>query len=262
MCTGFYSSLTTPLAPMVTAASQRPIPPNIVVRAPDCPDPARAALLIDKPDGPTSHDVVNQIRRHFGGCKTGHAGTLDPLATGLLILLLGSATKLQAAFMHQGKTYRGTLRLGATTPTYDREQPEDATYPWQHISDADLRTATEQFKGTITQRPPMYSAVRVRGERLYKKARRGETAVRPPRHVTVDAFDILNREGRDVTFEVVCSKGTYIRSLAHDLGQALDSGAYLTALRRTRIGTHSVGNAWELNALLHTCSPVTTSTSS
>jgi len=247
---------------MVTAASQRPIPSDVVVRVPDCPEPERAALLIDKPEGPTSHDVVNRVRRHFGGCKTGHAGTLDPLATGLLVLLLGTATKLQDAFMHQGKTYRGTLRLGATTPTYDREQPEDATYPWEHITDADLEVATAQFKGTITQRPPMYSAVRVKGERLYKKARRGETAVRPPRHVTVDAFNILEREGRDVTFEVVCSKGTYIRSLAHDLGQALDSGAYLTRLRRTHIGDYAVENAWALDALLRTCPSPSTDASS
>ena len=247
---------------MVTAASQRPIPPDIVVRAPDCPDPGQAALLIDKPDGPTSHDVVHRVRRHFGGCKTGHAGTLDPLATGLLVLLLGKATKLQDAFMHLGKTYRGTLRLGATTPTYDREEPEDATYPWQHISDADLKAATTEFEGTITQRPPMYSAVWVKGERLYKKARRGETAVRPPRHVTIDAFDILQREGRDVTFEVVCSKGTYIRSLADDLGRALDSGAYLTALRRTHIGAYSVDNAWPPDALLRTCPSPSTDSSS
>ena len=239
---------------MATAASQRPIPPEIVVRAPHCPDPARAALLVDKPNGPTSHDVVARVRRHFGGCKTGHAGTLDPLATGLLILLLGKATKLQDAFMHLGKTYRGTLRLGATTPTYDREQPEDETFPWEHITDAALEQATTDFTGTITQRPPMYSAVRVKGERLYKKARRGETAVRPPRHVTVDAFDILERDGRDVTFEVVCSKGTYIRSLAHDLGQALDSGAYLTALRRTHIGSYAAEEAWTLDALTRTCS--------
>lgn len=247
---------------MVTAASQRPIPPDVVVRAPDCPEPARAALLIDKPEGPTSHDVVSRIRRHFGGCKTGHAGTLDPLATGLLVLLLGKATKLQDAFMHLGKTYRGTLRLGATTPTYDREQPEDASYPWEHITDADLEAAAGQFKGTITQRPPLYSAVRVRGERLYKKARRGETAVRPPRHVTIDAFDIVAREGPDVTFEVVCSKGTYIRSLAHDLGQALDSGAYLTRLRRTHIGDYAVANAWVLDALLRTCPSPSTDASS
>ena len=238
---------------MVSAASQRRIPPEVVVRAGMCPDVSNAALLVDKGNGPTSHDVVHQIRRHFNGCKTGHAGTLDPLATGLLIVVTGAATKLQAAFMHLKKTYRGTLRLGATTPTYDREQPPDETYPWAHISDDDLEAATEAFLGTIVQRPPMYSAVRVRGERLYKKARRGETAVRPPRQVTVSTFDIIDRAGPDVTFKVVCSKGTYIRSLAHDLGEALDSGAYLTSLRRTHIGPYAAANAWTVSDLLTTC---------
>ncbi|MES3629502.1 MAG: tRNA pseudouridine(55) synthase TruB [Longimonas sp.] len=240
---------------MATAASQRSIPPEIIVRDGTCPDPEGAAVLVDKPNGPTSHDVVTQIRRHFGGCKTGHAGTLDPLATGLLIILMGRpATRLQDAFMHQGKTYRGTLRLGATTPTYDREMEVDATHPWTHISDADLAAAMESFTGTIVQRPPLYSAVRVQGERLYKKARRGETAVRPPRQVTVSAFELIARSGPDVTFRVDCSKGTYIRSLAHDLGQALDSGAYLTSLRRTHIGAYTVDDAWALDELLRTCS--------
>ena len=238
---------------MVTAASQRHIPPEVVVQTGTCPDVAKAALLVDKPEGPTSHDIVHQIRRHFNGCKTGHAGTLDPLATGLLIVLTGAATKLQDAFMHLGKTYEGTMRLGATTPTYDREQPPDETFPWAHISDEDLEAATEEFMGTIVQRPPMYSAVKVRGERLYKKARRGETAVRPPRQVTVSSFDIVDRAGPDVTFKVTCSKGTYIRSLAHDLGNALDSGAYLTSLRRTHIGSYDVANAWAVSDLLNTC---------
>lgn len=209
-----------------------------------------AVLPIDKPKGCTSFDVVKKVRALFDVKKVGHAGTLDPMATGLLILLLRrGATKQQETFMNLDKQYTGTLRLGETTATYDAETPVEERRPWQDVTDAAFETACQNFLGTITQQPPMYSAVKVEGERLYKKARRGETAPRPPRQVTVEGFEVTGRDGADVQFRVACSKGTYVRSLAHDLGQALGCGAHLTALRRTAIGPFSVEDAWTVEVL-------------
>lgn len=209
----------------------------------------RVVLPVDKPKGWSSFDVIRRLRRLLRIKKMGHAGTLDPMATGLLIVLIGKATKLQDGYMGQPKSYTGTLRLGATTPSYDAESEVTERRDWQHLTEAQIRTASNGFLGEIEQRPPMYSAIKIGGERLYKKARRGETVERPLRRVTITRFEITEIDGPDVSFVVDCSKGTYIRSLAHDLGQHLGVGAHLTSLRRTAIGDHSVAQAWTLEAL-------------
>ncbi len=209
----------------------------------------RAVLLVDKPPGWTSFDVIRRLRRLLGVRKIGHAGTLDPMATGLLICLVGRATKLMESFMGMPKEYTGVLRLGEVTPSYDADTGVTERRPWAHLTDADLDAARRALEGEIEQRPPLYSAVKVGGERLYKKARRGETMETPPRRVRIDAFELSGREGADVSFVVRCSKGTYVRSLAHDFGAALGTGAHLVALRRTAIGPYRVEQAWTLDAL-------------
>ncbi len=225
------------------------LPDDVVHTPPDAPDRfERVVLPVDKPQWDTSFDVVRTVRR-LTGAKVGHAGTLDPMATGLLIILVGRATKLMETFMNLPKTYVGTLRLGEVTPSYDTETEIVERHFWDHLHEDDLEAARAPFLGPITQRPPMYSAVKVKGKRLYEKARRGEQAERPPRQVRIDAFDIVERGGADVTFRVNCSKGTYIRSLAHDYGQELGVGAHLVALRRTAIGPYSVNAAWSMDAL-------------
>jgi tRNA pseudouridine55 synthase len=218
--------------------------------------------------------VCAKLRRALGTRKVGHAGTLDPRATGLLIVCAGAATKAVDLFQAQEKAYEGTLRLGATTPSLDAETEVSATAAWRGISDADLAAAAAALTGPLDQTPPMYSAVSVGGQRLYKAARRGEVVARPPRRVTVASFDVARlpvaegdadaaadddgdgrpgpHGGRDVAFSVVCSKGTYIRVLAADLGAALGSAAYLTSLRRTRVGTARVEDAWPLEELVAT----------
>ena len=210
-----------------------------------------AILLVDKPEGLTSFDVVAAVRRATGIRKVGHAGTLDPMATGLLVILVArGATKQMEAFMELPKVYTATVRLGETTASYDRETPVETTRDASGVAtDAIEAAIAERFTGAITQRPPMYSAVKVGGERLYKKARRGETAPRPPRHVTVYRFEVTGRDGADVHVRIACSKGTYIRSLGHDLGEALGVGGHLVALRRTAIGPYRAADAWPLGAL-------------
>ncbi len=214
-----------------------------------------ACLLVDKPQDWTSFDVVNKIRgglRHSLGIKkikVGHAGTLDPMATGLLIVCTGSFTKKITEYQALPKEYTGTITLGATTPSYDAETEPDAKFPTAHITPAILETARKQFLGDIEQMPPMFSAIKVGGQPLYKKARKGEHMEVQPRPVTIYEFVITNIELPEITFRVRCSKGTYIRSLAHDLGRALDSGAYLSALRRTKIGEHDVADAWDMETL-------------
>ena len=233
----------------MTASS---IPEGLIYARPALPEGSfdPAVLLIDKPKGCTSFDVVKRVRRLTGVRKVGHAGTLDPMATGLLIILVGrKATKQMRAFMNLPKTYAGTLRLGETTPSFDAETEVEERRPWKHVTGAMLDAARQPLLGQITQRAPWYSAVHVEGERLYKKARRGERPSRPPRQVRVDVFDLAGREGPNVDFRVECSKGTYIRSLAHDLGEAVGCGAHLVALRRTAIGSHRAEEAWTLAAL-------------
>lgn len=207
-------------------------------------------LLVDKPAEWTSFDVVNKIRYAIRHKKIGHAGTLDPLATGLLILCTGKKTKLIESYQAQVKEYTGTIILGQTTPSYDAEtQPSEPT-DTSHLTEAMLHQAANRFKGEIEQLPPVFSAIKVDGERLYKKARRGEAVELKPRRVEIFSFDLERIEMPVVHFRVVCSKGTYIRSLAHDFGQALGVGAYLGSLRRTRIGNFSVENAWQLPQLI------------
>lgn len=206
-------------------------------------------LPIDKPQGWSSFDVIRRLRRILRTRKIGHAGTLDPMATGLLICLVGRATKLMTHYMELPKEYVGTLRLGEVTASYDAETEVIESVPVPDFSIETLIANTESFVGEITQLPPMYSAVKVDGERLYKKARRGETVERRPRHVVVETFEIGERRGNDIDFLVRCSKGTYIRSLAHDFGALLGVGAHLTSLRRTRIGDYSVDQAWTMTDL-------------
>ena len=212
-------------------------------------DLAAAVLLVDKPQGWTSFDVVRKLRRLLKVRKIGHAGTLDPMATGLLVCLVGRATKKMEHFMHLSKVYEGTLRLGEETPSYDAETPVCRTAPWEHVTNNHLLAIRPAFLGEITQIPPMYSAVKVAGERLYKKARRGETVERRPNLVRIDRLDFTARSGRSVSFEVECSKGTYIRTLAHDIGYALRTAAHLTSLRRLAIGPYSVEEAWQIDVL-------------
>ena len=209
------------------------------------------ALLLDKPKGMTSFGVVKKVRWAAGVKKVGHAGTLDPMATGLLILLLGrEATRQQDRFMGLPKVYTGTIRLGQTTASYDAETPIEDEADASGVTDSDLEDAVASLTGDIMQRPPIYSAIKRGGERLYKKARRGETMEIEPRPTTVYAFDVLERRGDDLDVRVECSKGTYIRSLAHDLGHALEVGGHLTVLRREAIGPFEVGEAYDLEALV------------
>ncbi len=207
------------------------------------------ALLVDKPQGWSSFDVVRRLRRLLLVKKIGHAGTLDPMATGLLICLVGKGTKWMEAFMEQTKAYSGTLRLGEITTSYDAETEVVEKRHCDHITESNLETVRKSFEGSMAQQPPMYSAVKVEGERLYKKARRGETIERPSRQVVIYRFDITAYHRPDVSFEVDCSKGTYIRTLAHDFGQRLGCGAHLTALRRDAIGAYHVRKAWSLDLL-------------
>ncbi|MDH1881626.1 tRNA pseudouridine(55) synthase TruB [Empedobacter falsenii] len=206
-------------------------------------------FLIDKPLDWTSFDVVNKIRWNIRKAynlkkiKVGHAGTLDPKATGLLLVCTGKWTKRIDEFQAQEKTYTGTIKLGVTTPTYDLESEEDQTFPTEHITEEIIHEATKQFIGEIEQFPPMHSAVKVDGKRLYELAREGQEIERKARKITIHDFKITTINLPFVDFEVNCSKGTYIRSLAFDFGKAVNSGGYLIALRRTKIGEFDVINA-------------------
>lgn len=211
-------------------------------------------LLIDKPLGWSSFQAVNKlkwvIRKKFGlkKIKIGHAGTLDPLATGLLLICTGKFTKTIHELQGQVKEYTGTLTLGATTPSYDLETEIDATFPLEHITEDQIRAATQQFTGTILQAPPLFSALKKDGKRLYEYARDGMEVEVKKREITISEFDITGIEMPEIQFRTVCSKGTYIRSLAHDFGKALQSGAHLSSLRRTKIGDYNVNTAlapWE-----------------
>jgi len=211
-------------------------------------------LLIDKPLNWTSFQVVNKVRwlikQRFGikKIKVGHAGTLDPLATGLLILCTGKFTKKIETFQAQEKEYTGTFTLGATTPSYDLETEIDQTFNISEITSEEIKSTTKQFTGKIQQQPPVFSALKKEGKRLYEYARAGEKVDIPTRTVHISAFDITRIELPEVDFRVACSKGTYIRSLAHDFGKALNNGAHLSALRRTKIGDFSVKNATTIKA--------------
>lgn len=209
-------------------------------------------FLIDKPMDWTSFDVVNKIRWNIRKSydlkkiKVGHAGTLDPKATGLLLVCTGKLTKRIDEFQAQEKTYTGTIKLGVTTPTYDLESEEDQTFPTEHLTEEIINEATKQFIGEIEQFPPMHSAIKVDGKRLYELAREGQEIERKARKITIHDFKITKIDLPFVDFEVNCSKGTYIRSLAFDFGKAVNSGGYLTALRRTKIGDFDIINSENL----------------
>lgn len=213
-------------------------------------------LLIDKPKDWTSFDVVNKIRHKLKRLlkvkkiKVGHSGTLDPMATGLLIICTGKFTKKLHHFQGLDKTYTGSLLLGATTPSYDAETPIDQEFPIDHITKEQIEAARQGFLGKQAQQPPMFSAIKVDGQPLYKKARKGEKVDVKSRQINIQQFDIDASTFPELQFEVSCSKGTYIRSLVHDLGKALNSGAYMNSLRRTRIGEFHIDDAWNLDALV------------
>ena len=203
-------------------------------------------ICIDKDLEWTSFDVVKKIRGALRIKKIGHAGTLDPLATGLLILCTGKKTKTINQFMEAEKEYTGKMILGKTTPSYDLETEVDSEHDISHLNEEEIRKATEPFKGNIMQRPPVFSAIRIDGKRSYKLARKGKEVEIEPRPVVIYEFEVSDMQLPEVSFRVVCSKGTYIRSLIHDLGQSLGVGAYLSELRRTRIGDHRVEDAFHV----------------
>lgn len=207
-------------------------------------------ICIDKPYQWTSFDVVKKIRGTLKIKKIGHAGTLDPLATGLLILCTGKMTKQINSFQEQEKEYEGILILGKTTPSVDLETDFDSETSIDHITESMINAQTEQFQGAIQQIPPAHSAVKIKGERVYKKARRGEDIKLEPRTVWIKEFEITSINLPEVHFRVVCSKGTYIRSLVRDFGNALGVGAYLDTLKRTRIGDIHVKEAYTLTDFL------------
>lgn len=204
-------------------------------------------LLIDKPLTWSSFQAVNKLKyilkRQYDlpkKFKIGHAGTLDPLATGLLIVCTGKFTKRITEIQTQAKEYTGTFTVGATTPSYDLETEVDATFPTEHITTELIQETTKQFLGEIDQKPPVFSAIKKDGKRLYEHAREGSEVEIAFRKTTIHEFEITKFDLPEIEFRVVCSKGTYIRSLAYDFGKALNSGAHLTVLRRTKIGDYSV----------------------
>jgi len=213
-------------------------------------------LLIDKPLEWTSFQAVNKlrwkIRKTFNikKIKVGHAGTLDPLASGLLVICTGKMTKQINTFQGQEKEYTGTFTIGSTTPSYDLETEINETFPTNHITPELLHETTTRFVGEIEQFPPIFSALKKDGKRLYEFARAGETVEIPSRRITISEFELTRISLPEVDFRVVCSKGTYIRSLAHDFGKVLKSGAHLSALRRTRIGDFNVEDGQSIEEFL------------
>lgn len=212
-------------------------------------------LVFDKPYKWTSFDVVGKVRwmlcRKLGikKLKVGHTGTLDPLATGVVVVCTGKKTKLIDELQQHTKEYVATLQLGATTPSFDLEKEIDATYPTDHINRSLIEEIIPRFKGEIWQVPPVYSAVKVDGKRAYDYARKGKEIELKPKLLVIDEIEIMdyNNELQQLTLRIVCSKGTYIRALARDIGQALNSGAHLIALRRTRVGEIRVEDCWSVD---------------
>ena len=200
-------------------------------------------LLIDKPIDWTSFDVVRKIRNTLKIKKVGHAGTLDPLATGLLIVCTGKFTKKINEYMAQEKEYTGTITIGARTPTYDLESDPENLKSTDGITEETIRETTKQFTGEIFQVPPVYSAIKQKGKPVYLLARKGIKVILEPRKITISEFEITSIEMPVISFRVVCTTGTYIRSLANDFGAAIDCGGYLSKLRRTKIGNFKVENA-------------------
>ncbi|HEV2327961.1 MAG TPA: tRNA pseudouridine(55) synthase TruB [Verrucomicrobiae bacterium] len=209
------------------------------------------AILVDKPSGPTSHDVVDAIRRKFGIKKVGHCGTLDPNATGLLIIVLGRGTKLSEKLMGDDKVYEGTIRFGASTSSYDADGEVLETRPVPPLTLEQLNELAGEFIGDQMQTPPMVSAIKMDGVPLYKLARKGVEVEREPRLVHIYNFRFTNYSGPDGEFRLACTKGTYVRSVAHELGQKIGCGAHLAALRRSASGKFDVADATRLDSVLN-----------
>ncbi|OWM74921.1 hypothetical protein CDL15_Pgr021272 [Punica granatum] len=229
--------------------------PYVLTRSTELPPrwdgPHGTVVLVNKPKGFTSFTVCGKLRRLVKVKKVGHAGTLDPMSTGLLIVCVGKATKVVDRYQGMVKGYSGVFRLGEATSTWDADSPVIQREPWEHIKDEDIKKAAASFMGEIWQVPPMFSAIKVGGEKMYEKARRGESIELSPRRISIFQFDIERslEDRQNLIFRVTCSKGTYIRSLCADLGKALGSCAHLTALRRDSIGQYSADDAWEFHDL-------------
>jgi tRNA pseudouridine55 synthase len=206
-------------------------------------------LLIDKPSEHTSHDVVARLRGILRMKRIGHAGTLDPMATGLLVVLVGKATRISQYLMSVDKEYTGTIKLGEVTNTQDAEGEVLETRPVPPLTEADVRAVLNGFLGDQYQTPPMFSAIKIAGKPLYKSARAGEEVEREPRFIRVSQYDLRRWESPEIDFRVLCTKGTYVRTLAHDLGQKLGCGAHLKALRRIASGNLNVSRAVTLEQL-------------
>ncbi|MDR3228466.1 MAG: tRNA pseudouridine(55) synthase TruB [Puniceicoccales bacterium] len=216
---------------------------------PNTPEP-EGILIVDKPTGWTSHDVVGKIRSIFHTKRVGHAGTLDPMATGVLVILVGKATKASQYLMSRDKEYEGTMRFGQVTNTQDAdgEIMENNPVP-DTLDSATVAAAMLKMEGDQYQTPPMFSAKKLQGVPLYKLARKGEEVPREPRFIHIEKFALLGYEAPDASFRVSCSKGTYVRTIAHDLGRTLGPGAHLTALRRTASGDHRITQAATISEL-------------
>jgi tRNA pseudouridine55 synthase len=213
------------------------------------PKELEGVLLVDKPTGCTSHDVVSRLRRKLNMKRIGHAGTLDPQATGLLIMLIGKATRVSQYLTNLDKEYEGTIELGKITNSQDADGEVMETRPVPPLAEAELRAAMEKFLGDQYQTPPMFSAIKIDGVPLYKKARKGEEVEREQRFIRVSTFDLLRFASPLIDFRLRCSKGTYVRTVAHDLGQNLGCGAHLRALRRTGVDKFRVEAALPLDAI-------------
>lgn len=213
-------------------------------------DPFDGLLLVDKPAGPTSHDVVDRLRRHFRLRKVGHGGTLDPQATGLLLILLGRGTKLSDQMLSTDKTYEGVFRLGAATSTHDTDGAVVKEGDFRSITREQVAAAMAKFQGDIYQTPPMVSAVKKDGVPLYKLARRGQDVKREPRLIHIYEFTLLDFNPPDIRFIIRCTKGTYVRTICHDVGEALGCGAFLAQLRRTQSGPFTIDKAFTMPVLL------------
>lgn len=212
--------------------------------------PEGQVLLINKPLHWTSYDVVRKLKWHTQAKRVGHAGTLDPLATGLLVICTERKTKSIPSIQDAEKEYTGTFLIGASTPSFDRETEPVNLMPFEHISADDIENARKQFTGPLLQVPPLHSAVKLNGQRAYKIARRGEQAELAPKSIEVKTFEITRVALPEIDFRIVCSKGTYIRALARDFGQALGTGAYLGALCRTRIGEYNLTSALSIEEIV------------
>ena len=224
------------MCPDAPSRYQRPAPPRAA-------DPFDGVLVLDKPAGPTSHDMVDRIRRQFGLRKVGHGGTLDPLATGVLVMLLGRATKMSAMFLGSDKIYEGTFRLGVATDSHDAAGTVTAERDCSGITRAQLEAEMAKFRGDQLQTPPMVSAIKLDGIPLYKRARKGQEVVREPRLIHIYDFTLTRFELPDADFVLQCTKGTYVRKIAADIGDALGCGAHLARLRRTRSGDLTLADA-------------------